>query len=1352
MRLDGTDRLMSQPKEVAQVNVFISSPSDVAAERDVAERVVGRLNGIYTKEIHVALHRWERSFFQATKSFQEGIATMDGFDLVVGVFWKRIGTELPPGKFRRADGSSFESGTAYELESAIAAGANRSAPDVYVFRKTAQVLYTESGVDEERRQKALLDNWWNTHFRDDRGRYIAGANNFADTEDFEDRFEQFLVEWLIAKRRISKGPVWSVGAKGSPYPGLLAYEQTHSDVFFGRDYAIEQGFEELVSLGRRADRTNTLFIIGASGSGKSSLIKAGLVPRILDSSASFGFSGWRVAAIEPVADLFVTLSDCLYSPRCLPEMKSGAQKTPSDWATVAARSAEGAVNAIVWALDSAAGSDGDSAPLGLILVLDQLENLFSSPVQAEFCKVLRELAATGRLVILISIRSDRYTQLQDNDDLLYLKRMGATFDLPSPGIAEIREVIRAPARAAGLQFEVDSEIALSQVLEKSSPGADSLPLLQMTLALLFDARSDNLLTYDSYRTIGGIEGAIAAHANFVFGKAGHGAQKTLRNLIKLLVRDVNRRSDGTIRFMLETADRGDKTIGIALSELIDVLIEGRLLISDQGRIRIAHEALVRRWAAAFRILSEIADAEIRRLRLRFLAMCAASALFVSLLVLSVYLSSVALTLFLQSKENLTSVLVTTANQYIVDDRPAHAYAMARQLERQIVNNGPFGLIASYFSTDSELDVRLSSFRRVASDAVAALNWERMDGSPVTSVDRSEAARLTVAGYRNGKLRIFKQNGDTRIVDLKQGPVLLVRFSPKSNVLFVATDRKIIMWNILGNSAQALCANSGDITDFAVSADGRFLAWSTKDKAITIMNIETTERRVFQDHSKWVLSVSFSGDGRTLVSTGDDGVAVLRDTETGMVRERINVIDRDIWSSALSEKGDRLFTAAISGNVRAWSISKGGIKVSKLLGSSRGKRWRVRASTYDNRIAVASWDGTVTILDESSLETLLTLDAHDGRVTDVAFTEDHSKILTVTDNGYLKSWNVSETRPMFQDYPTGAGEIIAGLYSLSGDHFAAGGNDGIVRLYDVRNGKFKLRCTQNVQDWVLGLAFSWNSELLFALRAADINRSGQPVISVLEASTCKMSAIGIPVTEYVSSLASSPSAHKLAWGSARGRLAILDYHSSETPKSIVLSPEASITDVVFNKNGDRLAAVTSDGDVFLVDVASLHAKKLKVSRRNYLNTVRFSPDGDYLAVGGGESVIRVWSTLNSDAEPVELSIPGGTNNIAFSSDGLNLAAGSDDHYITIWRTGNWKRTFVLSARVGIRSVYAFNPRTADLAYDSGEGVIRVLPPETGVVPNIMSATLKGPDILFENESQILSPNGPEETVEVAHLCR
>ena len=165
--------------------------------------------------------RWERRFFEATKTFLEGIAAMDSFDLVVGILWKRVGTELPPEKFRRGDGSAFESGTVFEIESALVSHRELDRPSVFV--------------------------WWARTFRDSQGHYTSGTNQYNTLEDFDLQFETFLVDWLQNQGYISRGPTWNITAQGSPYPGLLAYDRDRTPVFFGRQYAVAAACEELKS-------------------------------------------------------------------------------------------------------------------------------------------------------------------------------------------------------------------------------------------------------------------------------------------------------------------------------------------------------------------------------------------------------------------------------------------------------------------------------------------------------------------------------------------------------------------------------------------------------------------------------------------------------------------------------------------------------------------------------------------------------------------------------------------------------------------------------------------------------------------------------------------------------------------------------------------------------------------------------------------------------------------------------------------------------------------------------------------------------------------------------------------------
>ena len=111
----------------------------------------------YAAHVELALERWERRFYEASKGFQEAIAAMESFDLVVGVLWKRIGSELPPDQFSRPDGTPFESGTVYEIETALAASRRSGRPAVYVFKSTRPVTFTAERVEEERAQKEALD-------------------------------------------------------------------------------------------------------------------------------------------------------------------------------------------------------------------------------------------------------------------------------------------------------------------------------------------------------------------------------------------------------------------------------------------------------------------------------------------------------------------------------------------------------------------------------------------------------------------------------------------------------------------------------------------------------------------------------------------------------------------------------------------------------------------------------------------------------------------------------------------------------------------------------------------------------------------------------------------------------------------------------------------------------------------------------------------------------------------------------------------------------------------------------------------------------------------------------------------
>ena len=281
------------------------------------------------------------------------------------------------------------------------------------------------------------------------------------------------------------------------------------------------------------------------------------------------------------------------------QIRSSAQPTPEAFSALALNAPDLAADAIRWALDDLrtveqAQRGGGTPPVcRLVLVVDQLEILLDGPYGPAITNFIRRLVDNESTWLIATLRSDRYSTLQRDPNLIRLRHHGAAlYDLPAPGPAEIDDIIKGPARAANLVFQERDGRSLAKVISAAVGGADALPLLQMTLSRLFDARDNNTLTFGAYDDMGGLGGAIASHAQEVFEQASPEAQATLDPLLGALVTDIDR--DGTLT--VRTLDLA--TISGPALELATLLIEGRLLANTDGGVRIAHEALVRRWQRA----------------------------------------------------------------------------------------------------------------------------------------------------------------------------------------------------------------------------------------------------------------------------------------------------------------------------------------------------------------------------------------------------------------------------------------------------------------------------------------------------------------------------------------------------------------------------------------------------------------------------------------------------------------------------------------------------------------------------------------------------------------------------------
>jgi hypothetical protein len=317
MRVDG---------DVPIVRVFVSSPNDVVAERGRVQAVVAKLNRQYEGLVAFETVLWEEHFYKADRSFQPQIPEAVACDIVVSIFWTRIGTELPPDFPRMANGQPYPSGTAYELLSALETAKTKGVPDVYVFRKTADAsLPTADPVRRRQAQGQLdaLEAFWGEWFKAETGQFKAAFQSFASTDAFEQQLELLLRQWLETHGHLGPRLTWPK-EKGSPFRGLAAFEAEHAAVFFGRDRLIEEARRRLVAAAERG--TPFLLIVGASGAGKSSLARAGLIPRLITSGVVASVDVWRVARMKPregQAGPLAALATALLAADALPELAQG---------------------------------------------------------------------------------------------------------------------------------------------------------------------------------------------------------------------------------------------------------------------------------------------------------------------------------------------------------------------------------------------------------------------------------------------------------------------------------------------------------------------------------------------------------------------------------------------------------------------------------------------------------------------------------------------------------------------------------------------------------------------------------------------------------------------------------------------------------------------------------------------------------------------------------------------------------------------------------------------------------------------------------------------------------------------
>jgi tetratricopeptide (TPR) repeat protein len=612
--------------QLPTLRIFLSSPGDVAEERALAEIVFRRLADEVGDGAQLSVVIWEHEPLFAHTGFQEQIQRPSECDLVVSILWSRLGMRLPS-DFAPQPGAPPPTGTEFELRDALASYHRTGRPNLLIYRKVPgpQIVAGSPEWAERGEQYRRLDEFCREAFLDKDGAVVVAHHTFSDSYDFERRLTEHARRWLDREIQAPKSedfrPLWR---SGSPFRGLQSFEARHQAVFFGRSEALSElvrRLRDMESAAAGEPRARLLLVQGMSGTGKSSLFNAGLLP-LLALRPIEGIARWSIVRLRP-SESDPTMRERgplgVLASRLTEELPTIARLGTSVAQLAIAlgeRPAEAVARTELSLAADAERSGADPARARLILYIDQLEEIFSLPDASATAEPLFNAivayARSASVWVAATLRSDFWHRLEAFPALMQCLTRSPPYTLLPPRPDELAEMILEPARAAGLIWEQRGGISLDQeLLRDAVKNREALPLLEYTLAELYERREGRLLRWSAYE--GGLRGALILSADEAVDVAGDGVETIFRDVMRELV-SVGEDGVPTRRY----ASLGRFPPGSATRALLDRMIARRLCVTtDEGRgdgpvTFLAHETLIRSWPRAQRWL----ERETALLRLR----------------------------------------------------------------------------------------------------------------------------------------------------------------------------------------------------------------------------------------------------------------------------------------------------------------------------------------------------------------------------------------------------------------------------------------------------------------------------------------------------------------------------------------------------------------------------------------------------------------------------------------------------------------------------------------------------------------------------------------------------------------
>jgi WD40 repeat protein/transcriptional regulator with XRE-family HTH domain len=1047
--------------------------------------------------------------------------------------------------------------------------------------------------------------------------------------------------------------------KRNPYKGLQAFGEDDSADFFGREALVTR------LLARLAPPKRFLAVIGPSGSGKSSVVRAGLVPALRHSRPS-----WRAALITPGTRSVETLDTAL-------------ARSPN------------------------------------LLVVDQFEELWAlCPYESERARFLERLLALhsapyGPLMV-VTLRADFYDRPLRYHAFGTLLREHTEVVLPlAPD--EIARAVARPAEHAGLSVE-PALVAVCIADVEQRPGA--LPLLQYALTELFEQHTESSLTLADYRALGGIAGALAGRAEELFAALEADQQAIVRQVFLRLVQPGEGGETTRRRALL-----GELPGGEDAAHLVELFTRHRLLTLDgaetSGIAELAHEALIDGWTRLHEWVETYRD-ELRTHRR--LAQAASDWRTAehdqSFLARGAQLIQLeALTqIDLNAAEHAYVAASIAERERLAAEERAHQEALrealaqseARRLAAEALKllreNGSAELIAllalkslglrytpqgdEALCGAAQLDLPLRHFLRHTGRVYCVAYGP--DGQSVISGgqdqvirqwDPSTGAELRQLEGHTHNVRGLAYSSDSRFIasaadddtarvwDAQTGALLytLRHTANLDGVAFAPTSYLLVTWGV-DSRLQVWDGASGallQIIDTAVpriraatwSPDGAWIVACLSDGRMQRFSAGNGSSATLTNGLKIVTAVCYAPDGRSLFTAHPNGcVAHQWDAETGALLQTFQGHADLVHHVACAPDGRTVVTSGNDSTSRVWDVATA-TELRRFAGHGN-LIWRHALSSDGRLLITGGLDGTVSLWSLAQLQRRTVLRGHSGAVMGAVYTADGCWIATAGEDKVLRVWD-SATGEQLSSYHVLPNVLMHGGVACMPNSRSVilACDDGIARLVDLTNGTVTMNLMGH-DGRIWGVAASPDGRYLLTTGADRLAR-----LWGAESGELLYTLVGH--TDMVVGAAFSPDSRFAVTGSDDGTVRLWDVTSGAEVHRLT-DPRFPMVYAAVDPHGLTVLTGSGDGSVRLWDLASAREYWRVPAHQGFINGIQISPDGRLGLSAGQDRVAKVWE-LESGTELRRLA--GHTSSVygvSFAPSGSHILTCSGDHSARIWQ--------------------------------------------------------------------------------------